>query len=124
MLDVAHNLEAIQVLVDWLAAHPVRGVQHIVVGMLANKPVETLGPVLASAGSLYAGGLQVEGRGLSGAVLAQRLQAPAQVFVNVATAWRAAWAQAKPGDRIVVCGSFYSVAAVLEAEPGLAGTVK
>lgn len=113
VLDVAHNAEAMQVLADWLKAHPVTGTEHIVLGMLANKPVAEVGCILQPLGQIYAAGLAGTERGLSGAELASRLAVPAQVFATVDNALQAARRQAQRGDRIVVCGSFYTLAAVL-----------
>src|SRR5699024_9105849 len=45
--DVAHNCEAMAVLVDYLQANPVPGATHVVVGMLADKPVEAVTRLLA-----------------------------------------------------------------------------
>lgn len=118
VLDVAHNLQAMQTLIDWLQANPHSnnhtGSEHIVIGMLANKPVEAVGALLADVGKLYAGGLTQVDRGLTGSALAQRLNVPAEIHDTVIAAFHSAKAQAKPGDRIVVCGSFYSVNVMLD----------
>lgn len=129
VLDVAHNLQAMQTLIDWLRTNPPAsnnssGSEHIVIGMLANKPVEAVGALLANAGKIYAGGLTQIDRGLSGPALAQRLNVPAEVHDTVSTAFQAAKAQAKLGDRIVVCGSFYSVNAVLGEVSAHSSTAK
>lgn len=115
LLDVAHNYEAMQQLVSWLAGHPITGKEHIVLGMLKNKPVERIGPLLGALGEIYAGGLSEIDRGLSANQLQSRLGVPALSFDTVPQALSAARRNANPGDRIVVCGSFHTVAAVLTA---------
>lgn len=116
VLDVAHNAEAAAVLAEWLAAAPVSGHTHLVLGMLENKPasavMEALAPVVDT---VFAAGLPGVARGLSGKSLASRLPCGAAVHDDVAAALAAARATAKSGDRILVCGSFYTVSAAMEA---------
>ncbi len=118
LLDVGHNAEAATVLADFLAANPVPGRNLAVIGMLDDKPARTvartLDPYIAG---WYAGGLDGE-RALSGDELASRLiglRAPVVVCETVPEAYGQASASATPGDRIVVLGSFRTVAAVSES---------
>lgn len=115
ILDVAHNAEAAAALAQWLAAMPIPGRIHLVLGMLENKPVsavmDALGPVVAK---VFAAGLPGVSRGLDGTALAERLPCRAAVHDDVPAALNAARAAAKPGDRILVCGSFYTVGAAME----------
>lgn len=115
ILDVAHNAEAATVLAQWLASAPIRGRTHLVLGMLENKPVgavmEALAPVVAA---VFAAGLPGVSRGLSGEALAARLPCHAAVHDDVPAALAAARAAAKSGDRVLVCGSFYTVGAAME----------
>ena len=37
-----------------------------------------------------------------------------EIYSSVASAWRAAMAEAKPEDTVLVCGSFHTVAHVME----------
>lgn len=115
LLDVAHNYEAMQQLARWLAAHPIMGEEHFVLGMLENKPVERVGPLLATLGTIYVGGLADVERGLSATDLQSRLGVPAQTFASVSQALAAARNNARAGDRVVVCGSFHTVAAAYSA---------
>lgn len=110
--DVGHNAEAIAVLVDDLARQPVPGRTHVVLGMLADKPVEAAGGRLRDlADALYIAGLDtVTDRGLPAAALAKRLASDAPCHPDPATALAAARAVGAAGDRIVVCGSFFTVA--------------
>lgn len=118
VLDVAHNVEAMQQLVNWISEHPINGREHIVLGMLQNKPIEKVGALLAPVGEIYASSLPGVDRGLSAQVLHERLGVPAKNFINVPAALSAARSCAREGDRIVVCGSFFTVAAALNAAQG------
>lgn len=115
VFDVGHNAEAARVFADWLAAHPAQGAVHAVLGMLVGKPVEPLVRVLSPHVDVwYSGGLPQTDRGLTGEVLAREMPTPAEGFVDVAGAFAAARAQVEPGDRIIVCGSFYTVGAIMD----------
>lgn len=115
LLDVAHNLESAQVLAQYLTAHPQPRV--LVLGMLADKPVQAVAQTLAPlcAGIVTVG---LPGpRGLSGAALAQQLQAAgiaAQSCENMAEALPLAQAVLPAGGQVLVAGSFLTVAAAIE----------
>lgn len=116
VLDVAHNAEAAAVLAGWLADRPVAGRTLLVLGMLRNKPAAAVAAALApQVAGVFAAGLPGVDRGLSGAELAASLPGPAAVHEDVPAALAAARSQAVPGDRILVCGSFYTVGAAMEA---------
>lgn len=116
VLDVAHNTEAAAVLAEWLASGPVPGRTHLVLAMLENKPVEAVMDALApQVTAVFAAGLPGVDRGLSGAALAARLRYRAAVHDDVPAALAAARAAAEAGDRVLVCGSFYTVGAAMEA---------
>lgn len=118
LLDVAHNAEAAGALVRYLEQDPAAGRNIAVVGMLKDKPIRAVGRVLDQAVSAwYAGTLDGE-RGLTGQALAERLgrmRGPVSTFRDPAAAFRGAWRDARPGDRVVVLGSFRTVAAVSES---------
>jgi len=118
VMDVAHNVEAARVLADnlrSLASAPGQQGFRFVMGMLSDKPVEGFAQALAPlAARFHAGGLPPP-RGLDGARLAKRLAGagvPTQAHATVAAAFAAARAEARPGETVVVCGSFLTVAAV------------
>jgi dihydrofolate synthase/folylpolyglutamate synthase len=123
ILDVAHNVEAAQVLADNLRRDPVSGATHLVLGMYADKPVEgvcaALAPLVRSA---HFGGLPPP-RGLDAAALQRRAAAAGlegRAWDSVEQAYAEASKLAAPQDRILVCGSFMTVAAVsalLEPRP-------
>lgn len=109
--DVGHNVEAIGALVEMLERKPVTGKTHVVIGMLADKPIEAVGQRLAGvADRLYPVGLDTQNaRGLDAAAMAARLGCAAG-FADPQAGLQAARAAARIGDRIVVCGSFFTVA--------------
>ncbi|HEX5340433.1 MAG TPA: bifunctional tetrahydrofolate synthase/dihydrofolate synthase [Gammaproteobacteria bacterium] len=118
VFDVAHNPDAARVLAANLVAAPVTGRTFAVIGMFRDKAVEAVTAALASQiYAWFAGGLEGP-RGQSAAALVARIRAAALAvaaseYANVTDAYQAACAQARSGDRIVVCGSFQTVAAVL-----------
>ncbi|MES1935559.1 bifunctional tetrahydrofolate synthase/dihydrofolate synthase [Salinisphaera hydrothermalis] len=110
--DVGHNDDAVALLVESLRQRPAAGRTHVVLGMLADKPVESVGHrLMRTADALYPAGLaDVSPRGLSGDALAARLGHTGTVYAHPRDAFAAARQAANPGDRIVVCGSFFTVA--------------
>ncbi|HUR40853.1 MAG TPA: bifunctional tetrahydrofolate synthase/dihydrofolate synthase [Verrucomicrobiae bacterium] len=120
ILDVAHNVEAAGVLAENLVEAGVRGYQ-LVVGMLADKPVEGFLQALAPrAREVHAASLPPP-RGLAGEALERRVRsvvATARIWPTVPEAFAAAQAAQTEGGVIVVCGSFLTVAAVAELRHG------
>lgn len=118
ILDVAHNAQGGRSLAQTLRSNPVRGQTYLVLGMLADKNVNAfLSSLLVVVDYVYLGGLSVP-RGLSGPQLADALEGVLpvdrhRVFTTVCDAHEQALTDARPGDRVVVCGSFYSVAEVI-----------
>jgi dihydrofolate synthase/folylpolyglutamate synthase len=119
ILDVAHNPEAARALAATLRAQPVPGRTLAVVGMLADK--DTAGVVAALSGVIDAWWTctPASPRARDAAALAAILrdhagdaQVSVQADVNMALA--EARSVASEGDRILVFGSFYTVAAVLD----------
>ncbi|WP_022975721.1 bifunctional tetrahydrofolate synthase/dihydrofolate synthase [Nevskia ramosa] len=117
ILDVAHNLESATVLAAQLRAEPCAGRTWLVLGMLADKPVAEACRVLASVVDAVWCARLPPPRGLDDdqlATIARRSGLVAHAAGTVRDAISAARAAAEPGDRIVVCGSFLTVAAALE----------
>ena len=115
ILDVAHNVESAEVLADNLRGELAPGKTWLVLGMLADKPVEQVCAVLAPLvqGAVF-GGLPPP-RGLDAKALQQRAATTGlkgQAVDGIADAYRMAQSLAGPDDRILVCGSFLTVAAV------------
>lgn len=119
LLDVGHNPQAARALADALGAQAHTGRTHAIYAALADKDV--LGVVEAVAAQVDHWALAgLDGaRGQSAQALQARLQgsaaAPAACHGDVAGALRAVLAQASPGDRVLVFGSFHTVADALSA---------
>ena len=118
ILDVSHNPQGAACLAEVLGLFPCSGRTHLVLGMLDDKDVGGFVTALSSAVDLwYPAGLDIP-RGLSAGELDQRMRGllPANRIhpcMDVPTACREAGENASAGDRIVVCGSFFTVAAAM-----------
>jgi len=119
VFDVGHNPEAARVLAENLIAFPVRGRSFAVMGMFKDKAAEEVAAALAACfDRWYLGGLEGP-RGQSASALGVRVRsalhdAELEEFPSVNAAYAAALSVARPGDRVVVFGSFQSVGAVLK----------
>jgi dihydrofolate synthase/folylpolyglutamate synthase len=119
VFDVSHNPDAARVLADNLLAYPAEGRTFAVMGMFKDKAVEEVaGALQGRFHHWYLGGLE-GARGQDGAALALRVRkalsdASLTEFPSVDAAYTAAASAARPGDRIVVFGSFQTVAAILK----------
>jgi dihydrofolate synthase / folylpolyglutamate synthase len=117
ILDVAHNEPAARVLADNLAARPCKGRTLVVAGILGDKDVDGVARALAgSVDEWIVCGVDAP-RGLGAAELASRSEVfrNARQAIDVRAGMRMAAAQAHAGDRIVVCGSFLTVAPAMQA---------
>jgi dihydrofolate synthase/folylpolyglutamate synthase len=119
ILDVAHNPEAARALAATLREQPVPGRTLAVVGMLADK--DAAGVFAALSGEIDAWWTCTPDspRARDAATLAAVLRdyaglAPISVQPDVNAALAEAQSAAREGDRILVFGSFYTVAAVLD----------
>jgi dihydrofolate synthase/folylpolyglutamate synthase len=117
-LDVAHNPDAARVLAANLAARPAAGRTLGVCGILADKDAAGVAAELGPAVDEWWVATTHGARGVSGAALAARmaphLQTPVHLAADIEGGCAAALAAARPGDRIVVFGSFHSVAPALD----------
>jgi dihydrofolate synthase / folylpolyglutamate synthase len=120
ILDVAHNPHAANSLAQNLAAMPPAGRTFAVFGMLGDKDVA--GVVRALDGHVdvwLAAGIDAP-RGTHAAELArvlraERVKGEILTFAGVIEAWQHARNEAAENDRIIVLGSFYTVADVMRA---------
>lgn len=116
-LDVAHNPAGAEALARALAAHPASGRTLAVFAALADKDAVGMARVLAQQVlAWYVAGLDGV-RGRNAEQLAYTLK---EAGIKVAGTWpsprmayNAAMRDAQPGDRVVVFGSFLSVADIL-----------
>ncbi|MFV0549919.1 MAG: bifunctional tetrahydrofolate synthase/dihydrofolate synthase [Limnobaculum xujianqingii] len=115
ILDVAHNPHAAGYLAERLAALPKQGGKvYAVVGMLSDKDIEgTLALLKPQVDIWYCAPLEGP-RGATAEQLAQYLPQP-HIFSDVKQAWNQALQNAGSQDTIIVCGSFHTVAHVMEA---------
>jgi dihydrofolate synthase/folylpolyglutamate synthase len=117
ILDVAHNEPAAQVLARALAARSHTGRTLAVAGILADKDAAAITRALdAQVDTWVLAGVTGEARGQSAQALAARLPPLRSAPIlqpDVAGACACARALARPGDRIVVLGSFHIVGPAL-----------
>lgn len=115
LLDVSHNTEGGEVLAAFLAGNPCKGKNYAVLGMLEGK--DSRGYIRALSAHIdhwHGTGLGCE-RAKSAAGLCEDIQLVAADTACVCCdTIAAACAQldrlVRPGDRLVICGSFYTVA--------------
>ncbi|MGB1581951.1 MAG: bifunctional folylpolyglutamate synthase/dihydrofolate synthase, partial [Nevskiales bacterium] len=117
-LDVAHNREAADGLSATLRDNPPKGRSVAVLAALKGKPVAQIMTALAPVVDMWQlAGLPDTARGLRKHELVEFARASSlqwQAHDKVAQAWAEALAQTRPGDRLIVLGSFHTVQAVLE----------
>lgn len=119
ILDVAHNPEAARALAATLHEQPAAGRTLAVVGMLADKDAAGVFAALSSEIDAWWTCTPESSRAQDATALAAILRvhvnrAPISVQPDVNTALAEARGEAREGDRILVFGSFYTVAAVLD----------
>ena len=121
VVDVAHNPQAAGELAAWLDAHPPAGRVFAVFAALADKDVAGIVARLAPCvdrwwiAGLEDAGPRGQGVDALAAVLADTTASMAIRNRDVAAALADARAQARPGDRVLVFGSFHTAAAALQA---------
>jgi dihydrofolate synthase/folylpolyglutamate synthase len=117
ILDVAHNPHAALVLAENLQQSPCAGRTTAVFAMLADKDID--GVVSAVAGQIdhwYIAGID-NARAASVQLLSQTVlrqdAGSVDTFTDIASAYHQAFLDAGKNDRIIVFGSFYTVADVM-----------
>jgi dihydrofolate synthase/folylpolyglutamate synthase len=119
ILDVAHNAEAARALAATLHDQPVHGRTLAVVGMLADKDAASVIAALRDEIDAWWACMPASPRACNAAELATILRshagsAPVRVQPDVGMALAEARSAAHESDRIIVFGSFYTVASVLD----------
>ena len=117
ILDIAHNPPAAEVLAAQLRRRVCPGRTLAVAGILGDKDAAAIGAALAPAVDRWFLCGLAGPRGVGPQVLAQRLAGvtrEAQLAATVLEACEAAAAEARPGDRVVVFGSFHTVGPALQ----------
>ncbi len=122
LLDVAHNPQAAQELARWLAGNKPNGTTQAVFSALADKDIPSVVAPLMGVVDVwrFAGLPGVPGRGLEVDALWRTVAGLLPRGLNtrhatVADALTEALTCAEPGDRVVVFGSFHTVAEALQA---------
>ncbi len=120
LLDVAHNPQAARVLGQWLdAAYPDRPVVAVFGGLADKDTAGIVAPLQHRVRHWFCGGLDaLSPRGLPGEALAQRVRAggaEASAHATIEQALEAASVNAEGSELIVCFGSFFVVAATLQA---------
>lgn len=114
ILDVAHNPHAAAYLANRLAELPKTGKVRAVVGMLSDKDIAgTLAHLTPLVDAWYCAPLEGP-RGATAQQIAEHLTR-SQSFSDVVAAWKQAMSEATEQDIVIVCGSFHTVAHVMEA---------
>jgi dihydrofolate synthase/folylpolyglutamate synthase len=116
IVDVAHNPQAAESLVAQLQVHQCAGKTLAVVAMLADKPVaEVIGLIAGEIDAWYSAGLESVQRGLAAADMAAAVEQQVSdvklcAASTVSSACEMALAAAGEEDRIIIFGSFHTVA--------------
>lgn len=118
VLDVAHNPDGVARLAEMLAAKPVAGRTLAVIGMMQNKDMAgVIARLQAEVDAWYVANLatarSADANKLAEIIRSLTEAAEVGVYTDVITACEAAKAAAGKDDRVLVCGSFYTVAAAL-----------
>ena len=113
ILDVAHNPHSARALAQTLAGQPCSGRTLAVLGMLDDKDITaTVASLRMLVDDWYLATLDAP-RGATAARLREALGGEGQCFESVNAARAAALSVMSEDDRLVIIGSFYTVAAVL-----------
>ena len=120
ILDVTHNPHGAQTLAIALAERPCAGRTRAVVGMLRDKDVTGVLRALRGVVDDWYVATVADPRGLSSAQIASlfpaaEIRVPPNQYASVAQACHDAAREATAGDRILVFGSFRTIAEVLAA---------
>lgn len=118
IFDVAHNPAAGSLLARQLRNLPKAKQTHAVIAMLTDKDSHgTVIELVPQIDSWHVGGLSIH-RGGSSQIVADQLRAcnakNIKEYKTVPLAYQAACQQAQPGDRVVIFGSFHTVAEAME----------
>ena len=118
IFDVAHNSAAVMALQQHLQNTPCDGQTLAVMAIMADKDYSAVIDILGiEVNCWFVGDLSGNTRALKAEVLAQQLEDKKQQFVHqehIEQAFDKALFQAQPHDRIVMLGSFFTVAAIKE----------
>ena len=118
IFDVTHNEQGALSLLELLIESSFQGRTVAILGMLKDKDASTVSAILKPAvDEWYIAGLSGS-RGMSADTLALELRGvvdeeKVNTFGTIPMAYRAAMANAREGDRLIIFGSFHTVASVM-----------
>ncbi|WP_457671815.1 bifunctional tetrahydrofolate synthase/dihydrofolate synthase [Thiolapillus sp.] len=120
VLDVAHNPHAVAALQRRLQENPVPGRTLAVLGMLGDKDVAAVLALLQEQVQKWHFATLEDSRGLKAKALAGKAAAmpqsfPMEAHERVEKAMQAVAGEVEPGDRVVIFGSFHTVAGALKS---------
>ena len=120
LVDVAHNQASVENLAEYLSENPIRGRTVAVFGALSDKNIHAMiSTVRDNIAGWFLTDLPSSPRGISTAEIGEVLRAAGENMIsesdNPRQAYRRARSVVSNGDRIVIFGSFFTVAAVLPA---------
>jgi dihydrofolate synthase/folylpolyglutamate synthase len=116
IVDVAHNPQAAAALASQLKSQACSGKTHAVIAMLADKAVaDVIALLLGEVDYWYTAGLESEARGLPAremAAVVEQLAADVKLSAasTIADACTRAFTSVNEDDRIIIFGSFHTVA--------------
>lgn len=113
--DVAHNREAVELLASALEAFPPTGQTHAVFGAMADKPLRDM---ISHSGRVIDFWHLPRASDVARAAKPEQVaefvtEGRYQIYPDAIAATRGVFAATKPGDRVVVFGSFITVGAQL-----------
>ena len=115
VLDVAHNPQSASYLAEHLQKHPVSGKTYALFSVLADKDItEIITPLFPIANQWHYAPLIGIERAATMAQMAACLPDNAVQHAMLSAGYEAIVQQVQPQDRIVIFGSFFTVAAMLE----------
>jgi dihydrofolate synthase/folylpolyglutamate synthase len=120
ILDVAHNPQSARVLSETLRQTKwTSGRTHFIVGMLKDKDIGGVFSVLYDLADAWHLVTLTARRGATAEMLEEQLRAhplngPVAIHASIADAFATASQAARPGDRVLVFGSFLTVAGVAD----------
>lgn len=118
ILDVAHNPQSVRVLADTLALHPCAGRTNFLVGMLRDKDIRGMFQIMAGRAAHWHLLTLPGRRGTTAGYLYEQWlaagggNAAVSLYDDVEAAYMWVRQLASPGDRVLVFGSFLTVAGV------------
>ena len=115
ILDVAHNPDGIQQLINLLEEHKILGKTYVLFGAMHDKNINGMLKILAPVADKWLLSNANIGRAMASSKVFELLKsivpnAHAEVFGSIAAAWEVAKSNLLDQDRLVVAGSFYTVA--------------